>query len=146
MVDAGSLGETKASAGDFEGDFERVPGVSGVSAGDDWSEGGGLGGIGATGLGAFHAPGAPSAAPASPRLCYISVKTRRFSGIKFGAWHPCSSSSASGREPSVVRHLLDLEKTPRKPQFEMAPERAPVAVEQRVRTGDGGVATQPRRV
>lgn len=124
VVDAGSLGETKASAGDFEGDFERVPGVSGVSAGDDWSEGGGLGGIGATGLGAFHVPGAPPAAPGvPPRLCYISVKGTAF------LWHQvrCMASvlflvGLGREEPSVVRHLLDLEKTPRKPQFEMAPE------------------------
>lgn len=134
VVDAGSLGDarrvdapgraTEAEVPVHPAGSAPVPGLSGVSAGDDWSEGGGFGGIGATGLGAVHVPGAPPAAPgAPPRLCYISVKGTAF------LWHQvrCMASvlflvGLGREEPSVVRDLLNLEKTPRKPQFEMAPD------------------------
>ncbi|EEH58846.1 uncharacterized protein MICPUCDRAFT_3321, partial [Micromonas pusilla CCMP1545] len=64
-----------------------------------------------------------SASGAPPRLCYISVKGTAF------LWHQVRCVAAVlflvglGKEPpSVIDDLLDLEKTTRKPQYEMAPE------------------------
>jgi len=87
-----------------------------------WLDGGHGDGAGACGLGPGRSASS-SASGAPPRLCYISVKGTAF------LWHQVRCVAAVlflvglGKEPpSVIDDLLDLEKTTRKPQYEMAPE------------------------
>ena len=95
---------------------------------NDWARGGGANGVGATGLGASSTSTSssklsPPPAGVPPQLCYISIKGTAF------LWHQVRCIAAVlflvglGREDvDVVDRLLDLGVTPRKPQYEMAPD------------------------